>query len=158
MKVGEALTLRSELQKRIAQVQGRLEIWVQEGEEPAEHPTAVLNEMRSMTDELLELITSINLTNAQTTLDGTGEGKGITITQALARRDVLATRAGVLRNAARDAAQSRRRYSQAEIRETRLLDAKELQSEVDAISREIRDLDTRIQQHNWTTELIELAK
>ena len=50
MKLAEALLERADLQKRIAQMDGRLEnnAQVQEGEKPAEDPKALLKELEEI--------------------------------------------------------------------------------------------------------------
>lgn len=108
MKVGEALTLRADVQKRIAQLTGRLQMSavVQEGDTPPEDPARLLAELVEMSAELERLITAINLTNATSAL-----ASGQTVTAALAKRDVLAIRQGVLRSAAEAVAQAQARYS-----------------------------------------------
>ncbi len=154
MKVGEALTARADLQKRIAQLPGRLQASavVQEGDRPPEDPQGLLEELAQMTAELERLITAINLTNAAGCLPG-----GRTITAALATRDVLTIRQGVLRAAADAVAQAQARYSRSEIRLTRQLDVAALRKEIDDLAMRRRELDTTIQEHNWTTDLIEDA-
>jgi hypothetical protein len=89
LKLGEALTLRSQLLARIAQMRERLKAsaLVQEGESPPEDPTALLAEFESMAGELESLIARINRTNLATQLPSGG-----TLTDALARRDILALR------------------------------------------------------------------
>jgi hypothetical protein len=91
MKLGEALAIRSDLQKRIAQMGGRLQASavVQEGDQPPEDPAVLLRELSSMSEELEALITAINLTNAVSVLPD-----GRTLTAALATRDVIGTRQG----------------------------------------------------------------
>src|ERR1051325_6850366 len=87
MKIGEALTLRSQLQIRFQQLRERLKarVLVQEGEQPPEDPTELLNELERVADQLATLIAQINRTNLSTTLPDGG-----TLTDALARRDYLA--------------------------------------------------------------------
>lgn len=152
MKLGEALTARADLQKRIAQLTGRLQASavVQEGDEPPERPERLLAELREMTAELERLITAINLTNAASALPG-----GESVTAALARRDVLTLRQSVLRSTAEAVAAGNVRYSRSEIRMTRHVDTAALRKEVDDLARERRELDTTIQEHNWTTDLVE---
>lgn len=96
MIIGEALNHRSDLQKRIAQLQDRLRACVvaQEGEEPPENPNELLAEIDRQCDELEGLIAKINHANAQARLTA-----GETVTEALARRDVIALRQGALRAA-----------------------------------------------------------
>lgn len=154
--IGEALSRRSDLRKRIAQLQDRLRgsVLVQEGDEPPESPELLLAELEGNCIELERLIARINHTNTGTKLP-TGE----TVTQALARRDVLALRRGALRAAVQAATGGDRfglpRYSRSEIRMVRQIRVGEVQSQVDALAREQRELDALLQEHNWTTPLIE---
>jgi hypothetical protein len=103
---------------------------VQEGDSPPEDPAQLLGELAEMSAELERLIAAINLTNAASLLVD-----GQTVTEALARRDVLATRQAVLRSAADAAAQTQARYSRSEIRMTRQLDIAALRREVDDLAR-----------------------
>ncbi len=154
MRLGEALTNRADLQKRIAQLAGRLQasVVVQEGDTPPEDPAGLLNELQEMSAELERLIAAINLTNSTGRLDD-----GQTVTEALARRDVLGIRQGVLRAAADAVTQAQARYSRSEIRMTRQLDVAAVRKEIDDLAKQRRELDTAIQEHNWTTELIKDA-
>lgn len=154
MKLGEALSNRADLQKRIAQLAARLQASavVQEGDTPPEDPARLLGELGEMSTELERLITRINLTNAANRLPG-----GQSITEALARRDVLGVRQGVLRAAADAVAQAQARYSRSEIRMARQIDVAAIRHEIDELARQRRELDTAIQEHNWTAELIEDA-
>lgn len=152
--VGEALNRRADLQKRIAQLQERLQasVLVQEGEEPPEAPEDLLDELTDLCDELEELIAQINHTNAATRLR-TGES----VTEALARRDVLELRSAALRGAIRAATDRGLfgRYSRSEIRMVRRVQVAELQGTVDLNAKRQRELDNALQEHNWTTELLE---
>jgi hypothetical protein len=150
MRIGEALTRRAELQRRAAQLGERLRASavVQEGDKPPEDPQALLGELDEIASELQRLIGAINATNAASRLPD-----GRTVTEALAHRDVLALRIGVLRTAAEALAEAQARYSRSEIRLVRQLDAAALRSDIDALARERRELDTQIQEHNWTTDL-----
>jgi hypothetical protein len=153
MTLGEALTRRSDLQKRIAQLTSRLQASavVQEGDTPPEDPARLLEELDEMTAELERLITFINLTNAGSRLPD-----GRSVTQALARRDILAVRQSVLRAAADAVAQAQARYSRSEIRMQRQLDVGAVRKQIDDLARERREIDTTIQEFNWTTPLVEL--
>ena len=76
------------------------------------------------------------------------------MTDAIARRDGL-LRARRLYNAVADAASTRQdRYSRNEIRYVSTLSVADLRASADRLSKEYRELDTRIQQLNWTTELL----
>lgn len=153
MSVGEALNRRSDLQKRIAQLQSRLgaSVLVQEGDEPPESAQELLAEVDQLSDELQRLIAHINRTNASTRLS-TGE----TVTEGLAQRDVLALRQDVLRTVVRAATNnSLSRYSRSEIRMVRQVRVADIQRTIDTLARQRRELETRLQEHNWTTRLME---
>jgi hypothetical protein len=152
LKLGEALTLRSQLLARIAQMRERLKAsaLVQEGESPPEDPAALLAEFESMAGELERLIAQINRTNLATQLPSGG-----TLTDALARRDILALRQTVLRQVADAGGERQQRYGLAEIRILPTVDIGELRRRADELARERRELDTTIQETNWTTELEE---
>ena len=152
MKLGEALTERADIIRRIQEVDGRIvaNAVTQEGESPAEDPKDLLEQAERLADRLEAIIAAINLTNSQTHL---ADGRSITV--ALARRDVLGTRTRTLASAIRAAQASSSRYSLTEIRNVRHLDVPQLQAAHDQLARERRELDTQIQAHNWTTELLE---
>jgi hypothetical protein len=156
MIVGEALTRRSDFQKRVEQLQERLRgsVLVQEGDEPPESPEELLAEFASVCDELERLIARINHTNAGTRLTD-----GQTVTEALARRDVLGLRQSGLRSAVRAATKDSSggilRYSRSEIRMVRQISVSELQTRIDELAKQQRELDSELQTHNWTTPLIE---
>lgn len=152
MRLGEALTNRADLQKRIAQLGSRLQASgvVQEGDVPPEDPAELLGELDIATAELERLIAAINATNAVSTL-----GDGRTLTGALARRDVIAIRQSVLRGAVDAVTQAQARYSRSEIRMQRQLDVAALRKEIDALAQERRELDIAIQERNWTLDLLD---
>ena len=88
MKLAEALQERSDINKRISELRRRLEncLLVQEGEEPAEDPMDLLNELDSSTERLETLVASINETNCNTIVDG------VSLTELIARKDALTLR------------------------------------------------------------------
>lgn len=152
--LGEALNRRSDLQKQVGQLEDRLRrsVLVQEGDDPPEQPSQLMVEVDAACAELERLIGGINHTNAATRLRS-----GETVTEALARRDVLSLRSGALRTAIRAATDGGpfSRFSRSEIRMVRQVRVSELQEQVDAQAKARRELETDLQQHNWTTELIE---
>jgi hypothetical protein len=152
MKLGEALARRAELQNRLGQVRDRLRIsaLVQEGDKPPEDPAPLLAELDDIAAELEQLIAAINHTNATTTLPS-----GSTLTQALARRDVLGLSHSALKAVADATAQQQARYSRSEIRLVRTFDVAAVRKRVDSLAREQRELDAEIQAANWTVELAE---
>ncbi len=151
MKLAEALIQRADAQKRIAQLQQRLarSAKVQEGEQPPEDPQVLLTEVGEAIDELTRLMQQINRTNAAVTFDETRS-----LTDALAERDTLMMRRQVIAQVI-NAAQAQPRYGRMEIKEYTTVSIAELQGQVDDLSRQYRELDTAIQQLNWTVDLIE---
>ncbi|HXD64954.1 MAG TPA: DIP1984 family protein, partial [Solirubrobacteraceae bacterium] len=141
---------RAELQTRLAQVRDRLRVTalVQEGDQPAEDPQPLLAELDAIAAELETLIATINATNAQTRLES-----GMTLTEALARRDVLGLLHGALKAVADATAQQQARYSRSEIRLVRTFDVAAVRARVDQLARERRQLDVEIQNANWTVDL-----
>lgn len=151
MKLAEALILRADLQKRIEQVKSRLRnnILVQEGETPSEEPVFLLKELFSNQDELSSLIKRINTTNNLTRFDDK-----LTLAEALVDRDILLERRSVLANAADEASVKPDRYSRTEIKYVSVINVKEFQKEADKLSKEYRELDTKIQGLNWIIDLV----
>lgn len=156
MKLAEALALRADATRRIEQLRTRIvaNARFQEGEEPAEDAQALLAEAGAVLDELEDLIRRINRTNAATRIGPEG-----TITDALARRDVLRTRHSVV-TAAADAAVGRSqagmgRQLRSELKMLAALPVAQLRAQADDLARQIRELDVRIQQSNWEFDLME---
>ncbi len=152
MKLGEALAKRAELQSRLGQVRDRLRVsaLIQEGDDPPEDPAPLLAELDQIADELEQLISDINRTNAATRLPS-----GATLTEALARRDVLGLKHGALKAVADATIQQQARYSRSEIRLIRTFDVADVRKRVDSLAHERRRLDVEIQAANWTVELAE---
>lgn len=152
MKLAEALQIRADLQRRLAQMPQRLEnnATVQEGTEPAENPESLLRELDTLTGELERLMTRINLTNSRTA----GED-GVTITALMARRDILRSKADTLRRFLNAASSIAQRRQSTDIRIFPTVDVPELRKRCDSLSKELRETDLAIQKLNWTTDLID---
>lgn len=152
MKLAEALTLRADAARRVEQLRARIvaNSRYQEGDEPDEDPVALLAEADQVLDELESLIRRINRTNAATPL---GDG---TLTDALARRDVLRTRHGVLSAAAgNDSVAYRGRQLRSELRWLSAVPVAELRTRADEVARQIRAIDVDIQRTNWEVDLLD---
>ena len=141
---------RADLQKRIAQLRERLSnnVKVQEGDEPAEKPEDLFKELEGALKELESLIVRINRTNQETVWDGK------TLTEMIAGKDVLSLQLSVLRSALESANVRSDRYSRNEIKFVRTVDVNYLQKKVDDLSRDLRTLDSKLQQANWMTDLL----
>ncbi|MCB5166891.1 DIP1984 family protein [Streptomyces bambusae] len=155
MKLAEALVLRGEAARRVEQLRARVagSARYQEGEEPAEDAAGLLDEAGEALDELESLIRRINRTNAAAVL-----ASGATLTDALARRDVLRLRHALVTDAA-DAAAGRGQHGGRQLRsELRMLAALpvgELRAQADRIARDIRETDLLIQRSNWEVDLLD---
>jgi hypothetical protein len=158
VKLAEGLALRADAQKRLEQLRSRIHgsARYQEGEEPAEDAAALVAEADGVLAELEDLIRRINRTNAATQLD-----PGSTLTDAIARRDVLRLRRALYVGAA-DAATGRAanqplggRQMRSELRYVSGLDVRALRRDADRAAKELRELDNRIQQANWEVDLVD---
>lgn len=149
MKLAEALQERADLNRQIEQLKIRLSnnAIVQEGETPAEDPKVLLSELNNSITKLEELIGRINLTNCATVVDGK------TLTELIAKKDCLSVKVSTYQNFINQASQTARRATRTEIKILSTVDVKDLQKQVDKLSKELRLLDNKIQETNWTTEL-----
>jgi len=151
MKLAEALILRADCQKRIEQLKARLlrTARVQEGEEPSENPQNLLGELERVSGELVDLIKRINKTNSTTPFDA-----GQSIADALAERDVLVLRRGAYSDLATTAAMRHDRITRSEVKFMSTVNVAETQKQADELAKNYRELDARIQELNWNTELL----
>ncbi len=151
MKLAEALAVRKDTQKRIEQLKSRIlnNVRVQEGDEPSENPEELMKELDAGLGELQKLIFQINQTNMHTMVDGR------TLTEMMAEKEVLAMRITALRDIFAKASESQDRYSRSEIKMLTTIDIKSLGKQVDRLSKQLRELDIRIQALNFATELEE---
>jgi hypothetical protein len=152
MKLAEALIARADHQRRLEQLKQRLmqNARVQEGDEAAENPAQLLQEIERVAAQLEELIQRINRTNAATSFDGE-----MTVTDALASRDILRLRHEFYRGLAQAASAKQDRFSRFEVKFESTVDVGQIQQQADDLAREHRDLDTRVQELNWRTELLD---
>ena len=151
MKLAEALQERADLNRRIEQLRYRLNnnVLVQEGEKPLEDPAALLEELESSFTRLEWLIARINLTNCAVKVEGRS------LTELIARRDVLSLRAEAYRRLVEEASQNTHRATRTEIKILSAVDVPALQRQADDASRELRLLDNPLQATNWTADLME---
>ena len=151
MKLAEALQKRADLARKTGELKDRIRTnaLTQEGEKPAEDPKELLKEYDASVEELGNLIAKINLTNCRTIRDGR------TLTEIIARKDVLEIKRQAYREIADTANQNTYRARNTEIRILPTLEVAELRKTADSIAKEIRELDNTLQETNWTTDLIE---
>jgi len=157
MKLAEALLLRADRNRSLEQLKQRIQVSAryQEGENPPEEARDLVAAASVVLDELEILIRDINRTNSSTAMVD-----GRTVTDALAERDILRLRYSMLKVSADAASGAGQqvgfiRATRSELKYMRALDVKDLRQQASDIARRARELDARIQQVNWTTELQE---
>ena len=151
MKLAEALQERSDLNIKIRQLESRImnNALVQEGEKPSEDPNELQKELDGCIERLTYLIGRINLTNCGTSVDGQ------TLTEMIARKDALSLKLSIYRQLVNTAGNIAYRARSTEIKIIAAVPVSETQKQVDRIAKELRMLDNKLQETNWTTELIE---
>jgi hypothetical protein len=152
MKIAEGLILRADYQKRLEQIRDRLtrSAKVQEGEKPPENPSDLLNEMNDLIKKLTVLVQKINRTNSLAVVE---DGK--TITDLLAERDSISLKRSILESLVNATTIKHDRYSKSEVKFFSTVNVAEIQKEIDKLSKEYREIDTKIQESNWKIELKE---
>ncbi|GAA2503509.1 DIP1984 family protein [Streptomyces thermolineatus] len=156
MKLAEALAERADTTRRVEQLRSRIvgNARFQEGETPPEDAAQLLAEASEALDRLETLIRRINRTNSAADMGPDG-----TVTDALARRDVLRLRHAVVTAAADAAAGNDQREYGRQLRSEPVilpaLPVAELRAQADVLAREIRELDMRIQRTNWEVDLLD---
>jgi len=152
MKLAEALNLRADCQKRIEQLKQRLvaSAKVQEGEEPPENPAQLLKELERIASELETLVSRINKTNSLTPYQ-----EGMTLSEALATRDILLLKRNVYSSLAEAASVRQDRYTRSEVKYISTINVSEMQGRVDELSQEYRLIDSGIEAANWNIDLMD---
>ena len=151
MKLALALSERADIQSRINDLASRLyrNAKVQEGEKPTEDPSELMRELEGLYGQLENLISRINHTNNETKC---GDDS---LTDLLAKRDCLKSKISILRSFLKEASNlTGNYYSKTEIKTYSTVPVAQIQKKVDVLSREYRELDDRIQEINWSVELI----
>jgi hypothetical protein len=151
MKLAEALVLRADAQKRLEQLKQRLlrNAKVQAGDRPGEDPARLLTEFEGVAAELTSLVQRINKTNAASAF------QKMSLTDALAVRDTLRVRESMYRELAAAASITQSRTSKSEVKFRSTVVVVRVQKQADALARELRELDARIQESNWRIDLVE---
>lgn len=152
MRLAEALVMRADCQRKVAQIKQRLGrvIKVQEGEKPSESPTELLDELRRTLDDLAAWVKKINKTNALSAFDAK-----LSLSEALAERDRIMQHRNILNELLGEASIKQERYSRQEVKFYTTVEVTDLQKAVDELSRNYRELDFKIQEKNWSTDLLE---
>lgn len=155
MKLAEALSIRADLQKKVAQLKERIKesAKVQEGDEPCDNVEELYKELDEALVQLEDLIYRINITNVQIVQDGDS------LTRLIAKRDVLSMRVKALKEVVNYVAANDTRFGRNELKYVRtidIIDIKALRKEADTYAKQYRELDLKIQSLNWTVDLVDL--
>jgi len=151
MKLAEGLIVRADLQTKIRQVKNRMgqNAKVQEGDEPGEDVKELVSMYETMMTELESIILRINRTNSNTPLDGG------TLADAIVRRDCMKSKISAYRELCDNSSITQDRYSRSEVKFVRFVNVAETQKKIDDLSKMYRELDTKMQGLNWTTDLLD---
>ncbi len=151
MKLAEALSIRADLQKRVAELKQRIKesAKVQEGDKPCDNVEELYKELDEALVQLEDLIYRINITNVHTVRDG------VSLTRMIAKRDVLSMRVKALQEVVRYVAANDTRFGKLELKYVRTIDVNALRKEADTYAKQYRELDLKIQSLNWTVDLVD---
>ena len=151
MKLAVALQERADINRKIEELKNRLKcnVLIQEGESPEEEPNSLKCELDSTIARLGVLIAKINLTNSQTVVDGK------TLTELIAQKDALQLSIYVFKEIIDVENQKTYRSRNTEIKIKTAISVVDWQKRIDALSKELRLLDIKIQETNWKIDLIE---
>jgi len=152
MKLAEALSIRSSLQRGLAWIKEQFSkiSRVPEGSKPAEDPEEMLSRMESRASEFEALLKRINRTNLSVT-----DTRGRTMTDLLAERDALRARQNILSEAYQQATQKEDVYGRQELRYVPTMDVVTLRKRVEGINVRLREMNILVQRLNWEADLIE---
>ena len=151
MKLAEALLERADIKQKLSILSNRLvgNAKVQEGLKPNEDPKALMRELDEKLERYEFLIVHINRTNELTKAKS-----GETISELIAKRDVLNESLRILSNFINAGNMLYSRLTHSEIRILPTMSIADCQKQLDKVAEKIRKIDTTIQELNWTTELI----
>lgn len=152
MKLANALSERATLQEKITDLRNRIELnsVAQDGETAAEDPWELLQALDDTLAQYEKILTAINLTNSRTMTPERSP-----VTELLSRRESLEKPIDALNRMAQSATQSMHRYGRNEIKWYPTISISQMRKIMDESEKQLRGLKDRLQEINWTTELIE---
>lgn len=151
MKLAEALIERADIKNKIEMLRMRMinNAKVQEGTKPNEEPASLLKELDDKLERMEYLIKHINKTNEQAKAPN-----GKTISEMIAEKDILAKKLSILGSYIDSGSATTTRLTHTEIKILSAFSIADMQKQVDKLSKQLRELDTKIQELNWLTDLI----
>lgn len=79
----------------------------------------------------------------------------LTLSEALAERERIMQHRNILNELLNEASIKQERYGRQEVKFYTTIEISALQKDVDELSKQYRELDFRIQEKNWSTDLLE---
>ena len=153
MLLAEALLRKAILKKELEALEQRMveSARVPHDEEPADDYLVLLCSYRKKEGELLEMSLRILATNISTAFRA-----GETISQAIIRRDSLKRVVSMYNKLLSAASGSGNRglFSSRDVKYKRVVDMEKVRADMDNAAMQYRDLDVKLQQLNWNTELL----
>jgi len=151
VKLAQALIERKAIKTSIDELKKRIyqTAQIQEGEKSAEDPLLLLEMLTIEIQKYSSLIVRINNTNNLTHIN-----KNMTLMQAIVQKDMFNLKLLIYQNLADKATPTNERYSQREIKYMPNVDILDIRKQANLISKQYRELDIKIQECNWTTNLL----
>lgn len=150
MKLGEALLKRDEYIKREENLKKRLKSNVvsKDDNENNENPNDLIKEYIEVNNELSDLIIKISSKEHNTKL-----AIGITIADAINIRDKLYREMEIYKTVLKELNSKDYRNAKNEVKMKVLVNVKDIQTEVDKLTKAYNDIDVMIQSTNWNVDL-----
>lgn len=151
MKLAQALIERKAIKTNMEELKKRIyqNAKIQEGDISIESPLVLIDELDVEIEKYTKIICRINETNNATQID-----ENLSMMEAIIQKDMLNFKYIIHKNLADKATPISDRYSQREIKYVSNIDISEIRKKVNLIAKEYRELDMKIQECNWNTELI----
>ncbi|MEI0567419.1 DIP1984 family protein [Brachyspira pulli] len=150
MKLGEALLKRDEYIKREDNLKKRLKsnVVLKYDNENNENPNDLIKEYIEVNNELSDLIIKISNKEHNTKL-----AIGITIADAINIRDKLYREMEIYKTVLKELNSKDYRNAKNEVKMKVLVNVKDIQTEVDKLTKAYNDIDVMIQSTNWNVDL-----
>lgn len=151
MKLAEALMLRADYQAKLYDIRQRIlnNVKVQEGEEVAENPIELFKILEETISNLEDLVIRINKTNATILVDDK-----YTLGDLIIKRDTLKKNINIYTSILQNATIKHDRMMRTEIKYITTVNVATLQKQVDDLSKAFREVNIKLQEKNWTTDLL----
>ena len=151
MKLAQALIERKAIKTNMEELKKRIyqNAKIQEGDSSIESPLDLMDELDIEIQRYTAIICRINETNNATQID-----ENLSMMEAIIQKDMLHLKYLVFKNLGDKAVVKEDRYSRREIKYVPNVDIPTVRKKLNAVAKEYRELDMKIQECNWNTELI----